>query len=241
MNQKQVLIVDDDPDILTILKDNLELDGYSAQTVSTGRETLRLMEKSHDYDLIVLDLSLPDIDGIQVCGAIRERSDIPIIMLTARDGVSDKVLGFDRGADDYLVKPFDYLELSARIKACLRRVAPMKPDPEEIIELGDLKIDVCKNAVWKKGSKINLTVKELNLLLFLIKNAGKTLTRDEIRKALWKGSDLYSGSRSIDVHVQHLRAKIEERLSNPQLIVTVQGIGYMLEAQPKISIRGALT
>ena len=126
MNQKQVLVVDDDPDILVILTDNLELDGYFVLTASTGREVLRLLENFQDIELVILDLSLPDIDGMQLCVTIRERSDVPIIMLTARDSIADKVLGFERGADDYLVKPFDYLELSARIKACLRRGASLK-------------------------------------------------------------------------------------------------------------------
>ena len=237
MNKKKVLIVDDDPDILVILKDNLELDGYSVQAVSTGREALRLIQEHRDIALIILDLSLPDLDGIQVCATIRERSEISIIMLTARDSVADKVLGFERGADDYLVKPFDYLELSARIKACLRRVASLKPEPEEIIEFANLKIDAGKNAVWKNGTKVNLTVKEFGLLLFLIRNARRALTRDSIRRALWKDTDLYAGSRSIDVHIQHLRAKIEDDVSEPKLIVTVQGVGYMLDVDPETSSR----
>jgi DNA-binding response OmpR family regulator len=116
----RILVVDDDPDILRILRDNLELDGYEVFTASTGKEALKLFERV-PARLIVLDLSLPDIDGIQVCRSIREKSNIPIIMLTARDGLPDKVLGLESGADDYLVKPFDYLELAARIKACLRR------------------------------------------------------------------------------------------------------------------------
>jgi DNA-binding response OmpR family regulator len=233
MNQKQVLVVDDDPDILVILKDNLELDGYFVLTASMGREVLRLLENFQDIELVILDLSLPDIDGMQLCVTIRERSDVPIIMLTARDSIADKVLGFERGADDYLVKPFDYLELSARIKACLRRGASLKPQFEGIIELEDLKIDVGKNIVWKKGCRTNLTVKEFGLLLFLIRNAGKALTRDVIRRALWKNTDLYTGSRSIDVHVQHLRSKIEDNVSDPKLIVTVQGVGYMLDTEPE--------
>ncbi len=237
MNQKQVLVVDDDPDILVILRDNLELDGYFVLTASTGREVVPLLENFQDIELVILDLSLPDIDGMQLCITIRERSDVPIIMLTARDSVADKVLGFERGADDYLVKPFDYLELSARIKACLRRGASLKPQLDGVIELGDLKIDVGKNVVWKNGNKINLTAKEFGLLLFFIRNIGKALTRDVIRRALWKKTDLYTGSRSIDVHVQHLRSKIEDNVSEPKLIVTVQGVGYRLDAEPETSSR----
>ncbi|MGC8658805.1 MAG: response regulator transcription factor [Desulfomonilaceae bacterium] len=237
MNKRNLLIVDDDPDILVILKDNLELDGYSVQAVSTGREALRLFQENGDIALIILDLSLPDLDGIQVCATIRERSEVPVIMLTARDSVADKVLGFERGADDYLVKPFDYLELSARIKACLRRASLLKSEPQKIIEFANIRIDVEKNAIWKNGTKVNLTVKEFGLLLFLIKNSRRALTRDSIRRALWKDSDLYAGSRSIDVHIQHLRAKIEDNVSEPKLILTVQGVGYMLDVEPQISSR----
>ncbi|MFH0958896.1 MAG: response regulator transcription factor, partial [Pseudomonadota bacterium] len=222
-----------DPDIQVILKDNLEIDGYFVLVASSGRETLRLLEKSGRIELIILDLSLPDVDGIKVCETIRKFSDIPIIMLTARDGIADKVLGFERGADDYLVKPFDYLELSARIKACLRRHLSRKIPSGEIIYFADIEIDKEKRIVFKKAVNVNLTVKEFRLLLFFVGNIGKALTREEIREALWKTSDLYTGSRTIDVHVQHLRAKVEDNPSEPKLILTVQGIGYMLAAQIK--------
>ena len=174
MIQKQILIVDDDPDIQVILKDNLELDGYVVKVASSGRQVLSMLDAFQDVGLVILDLSLPDIDGTQLCVTIRERSDVPIIMLTARDSIADKVLGFERGADDYLVKPFDYLELSARIKACLRRRSPVKTQMEGIIQLGDLKIDLEKKMVSKGGTRINLTLREFGLLLFFLRNAGKS-------------------------------------------------------------------
>ncbi|MBM3299246.1 MAG: response regulator, partial [Deltaproteobacteria bacterium] len=143
MDSNRILIVDDDPDILRILADNLELDGYRVSAVSTGREALQAF-KQESYDLIVLDLTLPDIDGIQVCLDIREKSDLPIIVLTARDRVPEKVLGLEAGADDYIVKPFDYLELAARIRACLRR-RRFSSIHTDVLELGDLKIDTNRN------------------------------------------------------------------------------------------------
>lgn len=221
-----ILLVDDDSDILRILRDNLELDGYKVCAASTGKEALRLFESVRAV-LIVLDLSLPDIDGIQVCRSIREKSNVPIIMLTARDRLPDKVLGLETGADDYLVKPFDYLELAARIKACLRRQGPVF-GAAEIIELDDLKIDVGKNTVWKRGEKVSLTQREFTLLVLLARNAGRVLDRTVIRRTLWPEGELYRDSRVIDVHVQHLRSKLEDNPAEPRHVVTVPGVGYML-------------
>ncbi|MBI4965414.1 MAG: response regulator transcription factor [Desulfomonile tiedjei] len=226
MESCQILLVDDDPDILTILKDNLELDGYQVLSTVTGREALQLFERARP-DLIILDLSLPDIDGIQVCRSIREKSQVPIIMLTARDRVPDKVLGLETGADDYVVKPFDYLELSARVRACLRR-RPTPVSVEEVLEIGDLRIDTGKNTVWRVGEKISLTHREFRLLLLLARNAGKVLERRAIRLALWPEGELYKDSRAIDVHVQHLRSKLQDNPTKPEYIKTIQGVGYML-------------
>lgn len=226
MASERVLVVDDDDDILRILKDNLELDGYSVETVETGREALEASERSA-FDLIVLDLALPDVDGIQVCRLIREKSDIPIIMLTARDRVPDKVLGLETGADDYLVKPFDYLELAARIKACLRRRRPFAEGPD-VLEIGELKIEIAKNTVWKREDRVSLTQREFALLLLLARNAGSVMNRATIRHTLWPAGDLYRDSRAIDVHIQHLRCKLEGNPAQPQYIVTVQGVGYMM-------------
>lgn len=219
-----ILLVDDDADILRILKDNLELDGYDVAVATSGKEALQAFDRTRP-GLIILDLSLPDIDGIQVCRRIRDTSLVPIIMLTARDRVPEKVLGLESGADDYMSKPFDYLELAARIKALLRRTG--LPLHSELTEIGCFKIDTGQNGVWKNGKKIALTQREFNLLAFLAKNAGRAMSRSAIRQAIWSDRGLYRDSRTIDVHVQHLRAKVEVNPASPAHIVTVPGVGYM--------------
>lgn len=225
MPADRILVVDDDPDILKILKDNLELDGYEVATASAGKEALHSFE-TFEPALLVLDLGLPDIDGIQVCRAVRQKSDVPIIMLTARDRVADKVVGLECGADDYLVKPFDYLELAARIKVCLRRRGACSDLPATI-EAGNLRIDMNKNAVSKGGERIDLTLREFNILVLLVRNSGKALSRMDIRQAIWQSGDLYKDSRAIDVHIQHLRAKLEANPHDPTYIITVPGVGYL--------------
>jgi DNA-binding response OmpR family regulator len=222
----RILVVDDDEDILRILKDNLELDGYSVLITSRGKDALKFFEEG-GVSLIILDLALPDMDGIQICRNVRARSDVPIIMLTARDRVPDKVLGLESGADDYLVKPFDYLELAARIKACLRRHGAGAV-ASEVLEFGDIRIELSRNAVVKRGKKVNLTQREFNLLLLLVRNADRVMSRTVIRQVLWVDDDLYRDSRTIDVHVRHLRAKLEDDPAGPRYIVTVPGVGYML-------------
>jgi DNA-binding response OmpR family regulator len=231
MESARILLVDDDPDILRILKDNLELDNFRVIRAMTGKEALQCFEK-YSIALIVLDLSLPDIDGIQVCRLIREKSSVPIIMLTARDRVPDKVLGLESGADDYMAKPFDYLELVARIRACLRRNGPVS-SVAEILQIGNLRIDVSKNTVYRKGQKIVLTQREFNLLVLLARNADRVMDRTIIRRALWPDGDLYRDSRAIDVHIQHLRSKLEDNPADPRYIMTVQGVGYMLAVPEK--------
>ena len=218
--------MDDDADILTILKDNLELDGYVVQTASSGADAIRNAEKD-GIDLIILDLKLPDLDGIQVCRAIRTHSAVPIIMLTARDGVSDKVLGLESGADDYIVKPFDYLELAARINARLRRRNVFQPITAPL-KAGDLVLNPANRDVLMNGTKLDLTKKEFDILNLLFQYAGNVVDRETIRKSLWPNQSIYKWSRTIDVHIQHLRAKLEANPENPLYIVTVQGVGYKL-------------
>ena len=220
----RILVVDDDPDILRIVTDNLELDGYRVQTASTGRQALGYLE-AEAVSLVVLDLALPDMDGIQVCRAIRARSEVPIIMLTARDRVPDKVLGLESGADDYLVKPFDYLELAARIRVCLRRRS-QAPAVSDVLALAGIRIDINMKLVWRGREKISLTNREFDLLLLLVRNAGRAMSRLEIRNMLWPEGELYRDSRAIDVHVQHLRSKLEEDPAEPRLIKTIPGVGY---------------
>lgn len=225
MNEKKILIVDDDDDIALIIKDNMELDGYRVKVCNSGKQALEVY-KTDKFDLVMLDLSLPDIDGLQVCRKIREKSEVPIIMLTARDRVPEKVLGFECGADDYVVKPFDYLELAARVKACLRR-SVRSSQSCHTIQTGNLKIDVSGNKVWKKDILVNLTKTEFSILVLLSGNPGTVFDRSTIRERIWSSSELYADSRTIDVHVQHLRSKLEDKPSTPKYIQTVQGVGYI--------------
>lgn len=219
----RILAVDDDADILKVLKANLQLHGYEVDTADTWAKAREILSAVQP-DLIILDVMLPDGDGVEICRQLRKESPkIPIIMLTARDKVSDKVIGLESGADDYMVKPFETLELLARIKACLRRAAPPS---EEKVAIGELKVDFRKQVVTIAGEKIELTPKEYKLLCFFINHRGEVLSRETLRKSVWKDTQIYSWSRVIDVHVQHLRQKIEKDLSNPEFIITVPGAGY---------------
>ena len=233
MSQYKILVVEDDPDILSILKDNLELDGYAAFTTTLGKDTLAIIEKEL-IDLVLLDVMLPDISGIQICRAIRAKSYVPVIMLTAKDSLSDKILGLESGADDYIVKPFDYLEVAARIKVCLRRVEAHL-SANDIFQIGSLLIDPGKREVESNGKKIVLTNKEFDILFLLLKNAGKVMDRNSIKKEIWPDKQIYSWSRALDVHIQHLRAKIEKNPEQPRYILTVPGIGYRLADQTDLN------
>jgi DNA-binding response OmpR family regulator len=223
--KNKILAVDDDSDILKVLKANLELNGYEVDTADTWANAQEALSKGHP-DLIILDVMLPDGDGMQICRDLRnDLPETPIIMLTAKDKVSDKVIGLESGADDYVVKPFETIELLARIKACLRRSAP--PLKEEKIAVRNLKIDFRKRLVTVSSKKVNLTPREYDLLCFFISRRGEAVSREMIRRNIWKGSKIYSWSRVIDVHIQHLRQKIEKDPSNPKYIITVPGAGYM--------------
>ncbi|MBI5055795.1 MAG: response regulator transcription factor [Nitrospirae bacterium] len=223
----RILAVDDDKDILKVLKANLQLNEYEVDTADNWAKAQSLISE-YPPDLILLDLTLPDGDGIEICRGLRKDfPQIPVIMLTARDKVSDKVIGLESGADDYVVKPFETLELLARIKACLRRAGPQVTKEE--ISIGSIKVDFKKHLVTVSGKKIDLTPKEFELLCFFINHRGEALSRDTIRKSAWKGSQIYSWSRVIDVHIQHLRQKIEKDPSNPKYILTVSGAGYMFK------------
>lgn len=226
MDQYNILVVDDDLDILTILKDNLELDGYTVFTATLGKEAIDIFQKE-SIDLIILDLMLPDMDGILVCRATRTNSHVPIIMLTAKDSVSDKVLGLDSGADDYIVKPFDYLELAARIKARLRR-GELFFSTENVFKTGTLQLKPEGREVEVDGNQVSLTKKEFDILFLLFKHVGKVLDRDTIKLEIWPGQKLYRWSRTLDVHIQRMRAKLENNPEKPEYIQTVSGVGYML-------------
>jgi len=220
----RILAVDDDKDILKVVKANLELHGYEVDTAENW-EAAQEKLSVRPPELVLLDVMLPDGDGMEICRDLRKDfPEMPIIMLTARDKVSDKVFGLESGADDYVVKPFETLELVARIKACLRRAGT--PVVRENAVIGNLKVDFKKRIVTVSGKQVDLTPREYSLLCFFVDHRGEAVSREQIRKNIWKDSKIYSWSRVIDVHIQHLRQKIEKDPSNPQYIITVPGAGY---------------
>jgi DNA-binding response OmpR family regulator len=218
-----ILVIDDDKDIVQTIKGNLELDGYEVLTAFDGRTGLDTA-RAYRPNLLILDLNLPDIDGIRVCQIMRREFDFPIIMLTARDGVSDRVLGLECGADDYVVKPFSFLELSARIKAILKRTE--RSLIKDRLEIRDLSIDSKSRRVFVQGEEIRLTKTEFELLELFVSFPDEVLSREFIQTHVWRDSQLYVHSRAIDVHIQRLRKKIEPDIENPQYIITVAGVGY---------------
>ncbi len=220
----KILVIEDDADIQEVLKEHLELDGYEVFCASTGKEGERLFEEKSP-DLAIVDVNLPDITGFEVCGFIRSKSDIPIIVLTVRGELEDKLKGFECGADDYVTKPFEYLELAARVRVHLKR----KKRPE-VIECGDVKVFTKDRKVLVGDRPVRLTKREYELLELLVLNAGKVLSRDYIKSRLWGEDELYPWSRAIDVHIKRLREKIEPDPSNPKYIITCVGKGYMFRA-----------
>ena len=225
--RQQILIVDDDPDIVKTLKGNLELDGYGVITAPDGRTGLEMV-RSGRPDLIILDLNLPDLDGVKACQIIRREFDFPILMLTARDGVSDKVLGLECGADDYMVKPFSFLELSARIRSIFKRLERSLVKQEQ--EVREITINFKSRTVKVRGDRVKLTKTEFALLSLFATYPDEALTREFIRQQVWSDSQLYQHSRVVDVHVQRLRKKIEREIENPEYIITVTGVGYKFKS-----------
>ena len=205
-----VLIVDDEKLIVKGLKHSLEQQGYNVFAAYDGAGAMEIIEENK-IDFIILDLMLPDTDGMMLCRRIRKQNDMPILMLTAKDGDYDKILGFEFGADDYMTKPFNTLELLARMKAIVRRLE--RHEKDEIIEISDLIINRAERKVYIKGKEINLTSKEFEMLYFLANNPGRVFTRDEIFNKVWDEEAF--DVRTIDVHVRNLREKIEQDGSNP--------------------------
>lgn len=229
---KNILIVDDDAEICELLKMFLTLERYGVTAAATGMDGLKMF-RSGDFDLVLLDIGLPDISGQQLCKLIRQESDVPIIIVSANDSVSDKVICLEYGADDYISKPFENMELMARIKAVLRRVEKNQEEPREDqdkeINFHGLTINLVSRQVLLKGKDVNLTPKEFELLIYFSKHKGQTLVRDKIIEDLWGKNTLYRWSRSLDVHIQNLRQKIEQNPKNPSIIQTVSGIGYRVK------------
>jgi len=222
MAGKKVLVVDDDVKTVELVRLYLDRDGYQVLTAYDGVEALRLARESYP-DLIVLDLMLPDIDGLEVCRTLRHESDVPIIMLTARTTDQDKLTGLDLGADDYMTKPFSPKELAARVRAVLRRL-PGERGPEEI-KSGELSMNFTTHEAWFAGRPLNLTSVEFKLLGVLAKEPGRVFSRASlIEEAL--GYDFEGFDRTIDVHILNLRRKLEPDPSHPRYIKTVYGVGY---------------
>jgi DNA-binding response OmpR family regulator len=222
MAGKKVLVVDDDVKTVELVRLYLDRDGYQVLTAYDGVEALRLARESYP-DLIVLDLMLPDIDGLEVCRTLRRESDVPIIMLTARTTDQDKLTGLDLGADDYVTKPFSPKELAARVRAVLRRL-PGERGPEEI-KSGELSMNFTEHEAWFAGKPLNLTSVEFKLLGVLAKEPGRVFSRASlIEEAL--GYDFEGFDRTIDVHILNLRRKLEPDPSHPRYIKTVYGVGY---------------
>lgn len=227
----KILIIDDDYEILDMLKILLEVEGYEVDTASNGFTGLEKLKKN-SYDLVLLDLNLPDISGEQVCKAIRKNDSTPIMVLSAKESVTDKVLCLEYGADDYLTKPFQNIELLARIKAILRRCAcsgDFDSSNETVIRYKHFTIDTENMVVKKDDQEINFTPKEFEIFLYLVKNKGKIVSRDRIINDLWGKDNLYKWSRSIDVHIQHIRQKIENNNKGQFYLKTISGVGYKLE------------
>nr|WP_319216100.1 response regulator YycF [uncultured Trichococcus sp.] len=229
---KKVLVVDDEKPISDIIKFNLTKEGYDVFTAFDGEEALAQFAEVGP-DIILLDLMLPKMDGLEVCREIRKTSDVPIIMLTAKDSEIDKVLGLELGADDYVTKPFSNRELVARVKANLRRQAsPVAPPPEEDdtneIKIGSLIIHEDAYIVSKRGVEIELTHREFELLHYLAKHLGQVMTREHLLQTVW-GYDYFGDVRTVDVTVRRLREKIEDTPSHPTWLITRRGVGYFLK------------
>jgi two-component system, OmpR family, response regulator RegX3 len=226
----RVLVVEDEESFSDALSYMLRREGFEAVVAGSGPEALAEFDRS-GADIVLLDLMLPGLPGTEVCRALRTRSNVPIIMLTAKDGEIDKVVGLELGADDYVTKPYSARELVARIRAVLRRRgdAAEAPPGDGILEAGRVRMDVERHVVAVGGEPVSLPLKEFDLLEYLLRNAGRVLTRGQLIDRVW-GSDYVGDTKTLDVHVKRLRAKLEPDPANPTVLLTVRGLGYKLEA-----------
>ena len=227
----KILIVEDESSFSEAIAFLLGKEGFESQVAENGRVALELF-KSHDFDLVLLDLMIPEVSGIDVCRAIRTTSTVPIIMLTAKDSEVDKVVGLELGADDYVTKPYSSRELVARIKAVLRRGSSdedASTSDSGIHAAGRIRMDIERHQVTVNEIAVNLPLKEFELLEFLMRNSGRVLTRGQLIDRVW-GGDYYGDTKTLDVHIKRLRSKIEVDPANPVLIQTIRGLGYKFEA-----------
>ena len=222
---KRILLVDDEPLILKGLRYTLEQEGYEILTAADGEEALQVFFEQQ-VDLVLLDVMLPKMDGIQVCQRIRESSNVPILMLTAKGEDMDKILGLEYGADDYMTKPFNILEVKARIKTVLRRArSPAANEEKKLIRVHDMEVNIVNRSVTLGGKEVRLTAKEFDLLQLFITNRGKVFSRETMLETVWK-YDYMGDARTVDVHIRRLREKIERNPAQPEFIFTKWGVGY---------------
>ncbi len=221
----KILVVDDERVLVKGIKFNLENEGYQVETGSDGEEAVE-KARTGRFDLIILDLMMPKIDGLQACMKIREFSNVPIIMLTARGEDTDKIIGFECGADDYITKPFNILEVKARIRALLRRAGATAQSREQNrLTRGAIAIDTAERAAWRNGQPVELTAKEFDLIELLLSNPGRVFSRENLLDQVW-GYEYYGELRTVDVHIRRLREKLEPDPANPEYILTKWGVGY---------------
>jgi two-component system response regulator RegX3 len=224
----RVLVVEDEESFSDALSYMLRREGYEVEVAASGNDALQSFERS-GADLVLLDVMLPGVSGTEVCRILRSRSNVPIIMVTARDTEVDKVVGLELGADDYVTKPFSSRELIARIRAVMRRGVDQDELITNAIEAGPVRMDVERHLVSVGGTPVSLPLKEFDLLELLLRNAGRVLTRGQLIDRVW-GSDYVGDTKTLDVHVKRLRSKIEPDPSNPKYLVTVRGLGYKFDA-----------
>jgi two-component system OmpR family response regulator len=229
MTGGKILIVEDDQALLDVLKYNLTKEGYDVVTATDGIQALEVARGSKP-DLILLDIMLPKMSGFDVCRILRKETTTPILMLTAKDEEVDKIVGLEIGADDYMTKPFSMRELLARIRAMLRRAEMVKPKPAEeaVLRISDLEVDLARHQATLSGTKLELTPKEFDLLVFLARNKGLVFSREQLLERVW-GYDYAGGTRTVDVHIRWLRQKLEVDPAKPKRLITIRGVGYKLE------------
>ena len=222
----KILVVDDEKVLVKGIKFNLENEGYQVEVGYDGEEAVE-KARTGRFDLVILDLMMPKIDGLQACMKIREFSNVPVIMLTAKGEDADKIIGFECGADDYITKPFNILEVKARVRALLRRAGQTAQQERSAnrLERGPIAIDVAERAAWKNGQPVELTAKEFDLMELFLRNPGRVYSRENLLNLVW-GYEYIGEFRTVDVHVRRLREKLEPDPANPEYILTKWGVGY---------------
>lgn len=228
----KILVVDDERVLVKGIKFNLEHEGYQVETGYDGEQAVELA-RAGSFDLIILDLMMPKVDGLQACMRIREFSNVPIIMLTAKSEDADKIMGFECGADDYITKPFNILEVKARVRALLRRAGAVERDKgAAVLTVGHIRLDTEERSAWRDGESVDLTAKEFDLMELLMRNPGRVYSRENLLNVVW-GYEYIGDYRTVDVHVRRLREKLELDPANPEFIRTKWGVGYYLTNRPE--------